>query len=48
MASAVMNHNDAGKSQRLELIKSVLGQVFGSTVKCNVKSLAWKVEADDC
>ena len=32
MAPKELNQNDAGKSMRLELIKSVLGEVFGSVV----------------
>ena len=32
MAPEELNQNDAGISERLELISSVLGEVFGSVV----------------
>ena len=48
MAPKALCQNDAGKSQRLELIKFVLGGVFGFVVKCNGQKFVRGVEADDC
>ena len=48
MAPNALNHNDAGKAQRLGLINSVLEEVFGSTVRCDGEDFVVGVEADDC
>ena len=47
MALRELNQNDAGKPKRLELINSVLGEVFGSVVYWNVQKYVKAVEADD-
>ena len=47
MDPKALNQNDAGKSKRLELIESVLAEIFGSVVCWNVQKFFRIFDSDE-